>query len=142
MPGKGIWTKCDVGAMVLVDTSIWIDFFQAPESDSAATLELLISDHNRVALCGIVLQEVLQEIREPKSFALVRERLLKFPFLESQRETWLLAASLYRDLRATGITLPSVDVSIAAIAIQNDMPLFTRDRHFAEMAKVSGLRLY
>ena len=128
--------------MVLVDTSIWIDFFQAPNSESAAVLELLIRDHNRVTLCGIVLQEVLQGIRDPKSFELVRERLLKFPFVECQRDTWLLAASLYRDLRAVGITLPSVDVSIAAIALQHDMQLFTRDRHFAEVAKVSGLKLY
>ena len=131
-----------MSAMVLIDTSIWIDFFQAPESDSAATLELLVRDHNRVTLCGIVLQEVLQGIREPKSFELVRDRLLKFPFIEYQRDTWLLAASLYRDLRAIGITLPPVDVSISAIAIQNDLQLFTRDKHFEEVAKISGLKLY
>lgn len=134
--------RCDVAVMVLVDTSIWIDFFQAPDSNTATILESLIRDHNRIAVCGIVLQEVLQGIRAPKSFESVRERLLKFPFIEFQRETWLLAASLYRDLRAVGITLPSVDVSIAAIAIQNDMQLFTNDRHFDEVAKVSGLRLY
>ncbi len=128
--------------MVLVDTSIWIDFFQAPESQAASALELLIKDHNRVALCGIVLQEVLQGIRDQRSFELIRERLLKFPFTECERETWLIAASLYRDLRAFGITLPSVDVTIAAIAIQHDMQLFTRDRHFSEIAKISRLKLY
>ena len=128
--------------MVLVDTSIWIDFLQAPESDASSVLVSLIKDHNHVTLCGIVLQEVLQGIRNQKSFELVRERLLKFPFVEANRETWLLAAALYRDLRAKGITLPPVDVTIAAIAIQNGVPLFSRDRHFEEVAKVSGLRLY
>jgi predicted nucleic acid-binding protein len=128
--------------MLLVDTSIWIDFFQAPESGTATALEVLIKDHNRVALCGIVLQEVLQGIRNPKSFELVRERLLKFPFIETDRETWLLAASLYRKLRAKGITLPSVDVTIAALAICNDMPLFSRDAHFGEIAQTSDLRMY
>ena len=49
--------------MVLVDTSIWIDFFQAPESHTGSALESLIKDHNSVAICGIVLQEVLQGIR-------------------------------------------------------------------------------
>lgn len=128
--------------MVLVDTSIWIDFLQAPESGTATALESLIKDHNRVALCGIVLQEVLQGIRNQKNFELVRERLLKFPFVEANRDSWLLAASLYRELRAKGITLPPVDVTIAAVAIQNDMPLFSRDAHFEEVAKVTGLRLY
>jgi len=91
--------------MVLVDTSIWIDFFQAPESHTGSALVSLIKGHNSVALCGIVLQEVLQGIRNQKSFELVRERLLKFPFVEANLDTWLLAASLYRDLRAKGITI-------------------------------------
>ena len=128
--------------MVLVDTSIWIDFFQAPDSRAASELVSLIKDHNRVALCGIVVQEILQGIRERKSFELVRERLFIFPFVETNRETWVLAASLYRDLRAKGITLPPVDVTIAAIALQNDMTLFSRDGHFGALAHSKGLRLY
>jgi len=120
--------------MVLVDTSIWIDFFQAPESPSASELVALIKGHNRVSVCGVVLQEVLQGIRNQKSFELVRERLLKFPFIEANRETWLLAATLYRDLLAKGITMPPVDVTIAAIAIQNDVSLFRMDVHFEEVA--------
>jgi len=128
--------------MVLVDTSVWIEFFQNPESQAAVTLAALIKDHNRVALCGIVLQEILQGIRDRKSYELARERLLKFPFLETNRDTWLLAASLYRKLRAKGITLPPVDVTIAAIAVQNDVPLFTRDGHFETVARHSELPLY
>jgi predicted nucleic acid-binding protein len=128
--------------MVLVDTSVWIDFFQAPDSPFASELESLVKNHNRVVLCGIVLQEVLQGIRNQKSFELVRERLLKFPFIETNRETWLLAASLYRDLRAKGITMPPVDVTIAAISIQNEASLFSRDAHFEEIAKVNRLMLY
>ena len=128
--------------MVLVDTSIWIDFFQAPESHTGSELVSLIKDHNSVALCGIVLQEILQGIRNQKSFVLARERLLKFPFVEANLDTWLLAASLYRDLRAKGITMPPVDVTIAAIAIQNDMSLFSRDAHFEAVVQVSCLRLH
>ena len=128
--------------MVLVDTSIWIDFFQAPESRTATELASLIKDHNRVALCGIVLQEILQGIRDRKSFELVRERLINFPFIETNRETWVMAATLYRELRAQGITLPSVDVMIAAIALQNNMALFSLDGHFEALAQSNGLRLY
>lgn len=67
---------------------------------------------------------------------------MKFPFVEANLDTWLLAASHYHELRTKGITMPLVDVTIAAIAILNDIPLFSRDAHFVEVAQVSGLRLY
>lgn len=127
--------------MVLVDTSIWIDFFQSSDSQAAEALTNLIKGHNRVVLCGIVLQEILQGIRARKSFASTREHLLKFPFIETNRDTWLRAAALYRELRAKGITLPPVDVTIAALAIQHDMPLFTRDAHFSTITRHYPLRL-
>ena len=44
--------------MVLVDTSVWIEFFQNPESQAAVMLTALIKDHNRVTLYGVVLQEI------------------------------------------------------------------------------------
>ncbi len=128
--------------MVLVDTSVWIDFFQSSHGDVAARLDSLIRDHNRVVLCGIVLQEILQGIRHPKSFEEVRERLLKFPYIETDRDTWLLAASLYRKLRSNGRTLPPVDLTIAALAISNSLTLFTKDSHFDAVAEISGLRLF
>ena len=128
--------------MVLVDTSVWIDFFQSPDAHTTTILSSLIKDHNRVMLCGPVIQEILQGIRSKKSYELVRERLLKFPFVSTDRDTWLLAAALYRELRAKGVTLPSMDVTISAIAIQNDMPLFARDTHFETVALHSALRLY
>lgn len=128
--------------MVLVDTSVWIDFFQSPKSNAAAQLEALIRGHNRVVLCGIVLQEILQGIRHPESFEQVRERMLKFPYIETDRDTWLLAASLYRKLRANGTTLPPVDLTIAALAIRNSLTLFTKDSHFKAVADISGLGLF
>lgn len=127
--------------MVLVDTSAWIDFFQSPQSDVATRLDSLIRNHNRVILCGIVLQEVLQGIKNQKSFELVHERLLKFPYAETDRDTWLLAASLYRDLRSRGTTIPPVDLTIAALAIRNSLTLFSKDGHFKAVAEISRLEL-
>lgn len=128
--------------MVLVDTSVWIDFFQLPEGEAATTLAALMAGHNQTVLCGIVLQEILQGIRDAKSHERTRQCLLALPFVETKRATWLLAASLYRDLRALGVTLPSVDVTIAAIAIENNFQLYSRDAHFEAAAIHSTLRLY
>lgn len=134
--------RCGGDVMVLVDTSVWIDFFQSPAATATMELEKLIKDHNRVVLCGIVLQEVLQGIRSDKSYQLVCERLLKLPYVSDDRETWLLGAELYRKLRTKGVTLPSVDVTIAAIAIRNDLVFFSRDRHFETVARHTALRLH
>ena len=128
--------------MVLVDTSIWIDFFQHPVSPHASKLEELIREHNRAVLCGIILQEVLQGIRDNKSHAATKERLTKLPYLDMSKEIHLAAASLYRSLRTKGITVPSADTSIAALAIFNHIPLYTQDDHFNIIAKHTRLELY
>jgi predicted nucleic acid-binding protein len=128
--------------MVLVDTSIWIDFFQHPVSPHTAMLEDLIKEHNRAVLCGIILQEVLQGIRDNKSYTATKERFTKLPYLDMSKETYLAAASLYRSLRAKGITVPAADTSIAALAIFNNIPLYTKDGHFNIIAKHTRLELY
>lgn len=128
--------------MVLVDTSVWIDFFQAPDSPAAETLAKMIVGHNQVVLCGVVLQEVLQGIRGTRNFDLVQKRLTRFPFVETDKETWLQAANLYRNLRSKGITIPTTDATIAALAMQHNLLLFSSDRHFKAISADTTLRLY
>ncbi len=128
--------------MVLVDTSVWIDFFQDSESRHAATLELLIRDNNRAVICGIILQEILQGIRDEKSYAWTKDRLSRLPYLEADKETYLYASSLYRVLRTKGITIPSVDVTLAALAVTMGIPFFTRDDHFKVISRYVDLKLF
>jgi predicted nucleic acid-binding protein len=58
------------------------------------------------------------------------------------KEVYLAASSLYRALRAKGITVPSADISIAALAIMNHIPLYSKDGHFSIIAEHSRLSLY
>lgn len=128
--------------MVIVDTSIWIDFFQDSESVYQEKLETLIRDNNKAVISGIILQEVLQGIKDNKIYEITKQKLSILPFINTNKETYLHASLLYRILRSKGITVPPVDATIAAIAIQNRMPLFTKDEHFKTVAKHSELRLY
>jgi predicted nucleic acid-binding protein len=127
--------------MVLVDTSIWIDFFRKPAGGEEKLGEL-IRGRNRVAICGIILQEILQGIKFQSSYDAIRQRLLFLPYLEAGRKVHLLAASLYRDLRSNGVTVPSADALISAVAIHHSFPLLSTDRHFAVIAANSPLQLY
>lgn len=128
--------------MVIVDTSIWIDFFQNHESVYQEKLESLIKDNNRAAICGIILQEILQGIKDNQSYEAVKQKLIILPFINTDKEIYLHASSLYKTLRNKGITIPSVDVTIAAIAIKNKIPIFTDDKHFKIIQKYSELKLY
>jgi hypothetical protein len=97
---------------------------------------------NKEALCGIVLQEVLQGIKDSKRFTATKARLQKLPYLVMGKEVYLAAAVLYRSLRAKGVTVPSTDTAIAAVAFLYRIPLFTRDEHFSIIAEHSRLKLY
>jgi predicted nucleic acid-binding protein len=93
-------------------------------------------------ICGIILQEILQGIKDDRSYTFTKDRLSKLPHLEIDKETYIYAASLYRFLRAKGITVQPVDVTLAGLAIQRNIPLYTRDEHFKAIAKHSDLKLF
>ena len=99
-------------------------------------------DNNRAVLCGIVIQEVLQGIRDSGSHVATRVLLVKFPYLDMDKAVYLEAAALYRDLRTKGMTIPSTDAAIAALALHHRIPLFTRDEHFSVIASHRKLALY
>jgi len=127
--------------LILVDTSVWIDFFLG-RTEQVEKLEFLIRESNQVCICGIILQEVFQGVKDKKDYVKVKERLTKLPFIKTDKNTYILAAEIYRDLRAKGITIPILDTTIAATAIQNKTPLFTTDQHFYLVSQHRKLTLY
>jgi predicted nucleic acid-binding protein len=122
--------------MVLVDTSVWIDFFAGRDRVHVAQLETLIRDGRNLALCGIILTEILQGIRDDAVYTLTETRLRFLILLPMCRNTFLLAAQIYRSLRKHGVTVRKpVDCMIAAVAIENSIPLLHNDRGFLSIAK-------
>jgi len=103
----------------------------------------LIRETNRVATCGLVIQEVLQGLRSSRAAHLLQNRLEKLPFLPTRKSTHILAAGIYRKLKEKGLEVQTVDAAIAAIALENRVPLLTLNlRHFIPIREVSKLRLY
>lgn len=139
---NGVPTREDAG-LVLVDTSVWIDFLQHPGSEIHSEMTRLIHGTNRVATCGLVMQEILQGLKSPRSVRLLETRLAKLPFFPTRKSTYFLAANIYRKLKEKGFEAQTVDAAIAAIAIEDRVRLFTLNlRHFVPMCEVSRLRLY
>ena len=124
--------------MVVVDTSIWIDFFRGRNSDHSEALNMLIHT-GKAALTGVVLAELLRGRRTPKERNSLEERLTGATLIEMTRAVWKRAGVISGDLDARGEPIAMTDVFIAAAALEGDHEIFTRDKHFE---RIPGLRLY
>lgn len=128
--------------MVVVDTPVWIDYLGGRATREAVLLDQAVERVGCVALCGPVLQEVLQGIRGDREFRRLRLQLSKFPLLEATRGTFSRAAGLYRTLRGKGFTVGQFDALIAAFCLEHGASLLTSDRRdFETLVRHAGLRL-
>ncbi len=128
--------------MVLIDTTVWIDFFAGKQVPHVTVLERLIKNRADICICGIILTEVLQGIREKREFRKTKELFNAMIFLPMPYSIFLGAAEIYRTLRRKGITIrSSVDCMIASVAIENDIMFLHNDRDFIPIEKHLGLKV-
>lgn len=128
--------------MVLVDTSVWIDFFRGKSTHEVRELERLLQEGVDICICGVILTEIMQGIRVDSDYRRTKAIIDTFLFLPMNRQTFLHAAEMYRLLRRKGVTVrKSVDCMIAAVSIDHDVPLLHRDRDFDPMEKHCGLQV-
>jgi hypothetical protein len=124
-------------ADIIVDTCVWIEYFKGSPKIKEA-IGFLVHEHS-LYLCGIVVYELFQGIKDQKEKEMVQSDFEAFPYLEMNRSTWARAANLSLSLRNKGITLPSSDLFLASLAIENKCLIFTKDFHFD---KIPGVSLY
>ncbi len=92
--------------MILVDTSVWIDFFNGADTPHRHGLHRMIDQEADLALTGLVLTEVLQGFRHEKDFRMAQELLLSLPRFDPRpSEDYLGAARIYRECRRKGVTI-------------------------------------
>lgn len=130
--------------MVLVDTSVWIDFLQGGDSPESKTLRDLIASEKDIAICGLVRQEVLQGVRDDLALRKICDLFNQANYLSIEEpQSFDEAAAIYRCLRRGGKTLRTpMDCLIAAIAIRHQAILLHRDRDFLAISRFTDLRLY
>lgn len=121
--------------MVLVDTSVWIDFFAGKDLPHVNRLVDLIDRGEDLCVCGVILAEVLQGIREDREYRKTQSYLADLIYLDLPRKVYTGAADIYRSLRAEGMTIRNtVDCLIAAACIEHDAILLHNDRDFDAIA--------
>ena len=116
---------------VLVDTTVWIDFLNGRDTPQTQKLEECVRNREGLCCCGFVLAEVLQGIRDGKQFTATKRQFENLIYLEDDRSTFELGATIYRELRRDGITIRnSIDCLIAATVIQHGVNLLENDRDY------------
>ena len=128
---------------VLVDTSVWVDFFNGYPSPEREALRRLIRDEVEIVTCGPIVSEFLQGIRDVGSLARLEKQFCDMEWLTpGEPETYLAAASLYRSLRSSGLTIRStIDCIIALLAEENDVFLLFKDRDLQSIVDSGHLRI-
>ncbi len=128
--------------MIVVDTSVWIDFFAGRDLPPVKTLEQSILDNEDLALCGIILTEILQGIAADATYRRVRRYLSPLIMLPMHEAVFVRAADIYRKLRTRGTAIRRTnDCIIAATTLEHECQLLHNDKDFAPIEKHLGLRV-
>ena len=131
--------------MILVDTSVLIDFFKGLQTEGRDKFEVVLRRKIPFGITSFILQEVLQGAVSEKEFLLLKKYLLsqKFYHPKDPVDSFARAARIYMDCRKQGVTIRStIDCIIVQIALEHDLFLLHNDNDFNAMAKIVPIKLY
>jgi len=127
--------------VILVDSSVWIDYFRGVTTRQTQTLDSLLGEE-ALAVGDLIATEVLQGVRDDKAFTRVRDSLETFALIEiGGYHVALQAAKNYRMLRARGVSIrKTIDTLIATRCIEDGFSLLHADRDFEPFVEHLGLK--
>ena len=126
--------------MILVDSGVWIDYFNGVDNKQTSTLNDTLGIRP-VAVGDLILTEVLQGFREDEDYKIAKslfDELTVFDLLG--KDMAIKSADNFRSLRKRGITIrKTVDIIIASFCIEMKIPLLFTDKDFKPFIKHLGL---
>jgi predicted nucleic acid-binding protein len=127
--------------VILVDSSVWIDYFRGTRTPQTEKLDELLSSEP-IAVGDLILTEVLQGFGRERDFNQVRSLLTSLRVLElGGQDIAIQAARNFRILRAQGVTIrKTIDTLIATRCIESGLALLHSDRDFDPFVQYLGLR--
>ena len=131
--------------MILVDTSVLIQFFRGIRSEGAERFTVVLRRKIPFGINSLIFQEVLQGAGSEKEYSTLKKYLETqlFYHLKDPVDSFAKAAKIYLSCRKKGITIRStIDCIIAQTALENDLALIHEDNDFNLMAKVIPLKFF
>jgi len=128
--------------VILVDSSVWINYFNGIESDATNQLDIILG-HEDIIMGDLIIAEVLQGFRDDKDFRKAKQLLTSFTVHNLLNEDIALkSAENFRALRKKGLTIrKTIDSIIATYCIENQIVLLESDKDFEPFSKHLGLKL-
>jgi predicted nucleic acid-binding protein len=128
--------------VILVDSSVWVDYFRSADTPQVALLDSMFG-RSRLAVGDLVAAEVLQGVRDDREYKLVKRTFDAFTHIDlCDYDLALKASENYRILRARGITVrKTIDTLIATRCIEDGLTLLHADRDFVPFVDYLGLRV-
>jgi predicted nucleic acid-binding protein len=123
---------------LVVDTSVWIDFFSGRE---VPALEEALAQ-GAVILPPIVIAELISGARSPRDRAAVQDLIVDLTVAETALGHWIRVGELRQELSRQGISVSIPDAHIAQCALDRNALLLSRDHIFLKIAKVSRLQVF
>lgn len=117
--------------MVLVDTGVWVDFFNGKVTDKTEKLDHYLSS-TVIVVGDLILAEVLQGFRADKDYRIAKSLLAELELVQlCNSDLAIKSAQYYRGLRKQGITIrKTIDCLIATYCVETKTPLLFSDRDF------------
>ena len=130
--------------MIVVDTTVWIDFFRRTETREDRHLHQLILNDRAIALTDLIYCEILQGIREDTQYVRTRKMLQRYPILRMGGLDMIeKGAKIYRTCRRQGVTVrKTIDCLIASVCLTHNLALFHNDSDFDLIARHTPLQIY
>ena len=128
--------------MILVDSSVWIDYFRSADTPQVALLDAYLG-HRSLAVGDLIAAEVLQGVRDEREFKWVKKTLDAFEHIDlAGYDLAVKASENYRSLRAVGVTIrKTIDTLIATRCIEDGLTLLHADRDFLPFSQHLGLKV-
>lgn len=131
--------------MILVDTSVLIDFFQKNDNHSVKKFKEVLKQALPFGITSHIFQEILQGTKTQKDYNRLKSYLETQIFYHPKDsiESYAQAAQLYQKCRQKGVTPSStIGCMIAQVAIEYELSLLHHDKDFDRMADVIKLKIY
>ena len=125
---------------VLIDTSIWIEYFQNRSRVLSKRVDEYLSQ-SKVFVPRVVIAELIQSSRSTKETSVIERFIEAFNIVDQNEETWIKAGHLSHQLKKEGENVHLIDCYLAVIAKDNDCHILTLDRQFEDIRKIIDIQL-
>jgi len=130
--------------MILVDTSILIDYLWGVENRATQSFNVVLDRGLPFGINHLIYIELLQGSRTEKDFKTLKKYMDTQIFyeLKNGKDSYAEAAQMYLKLRKKGVTVSTIDCLIARVALENDLFLLHNDKDFTRISRHFPLKIW